>query len=146
MDAAPYRHIAVCVDTSPAATDAVAEGVRLRELGPGRLTLVHVAVPPAHGYSRWEPPQDQGFVQDAREWLNGTLRTVPGADGVVLWGRPAHRVVEWATRSGCDLLVAATHGGWWERAGLGGFSRHIAHAAPCPVLLVPPKGTGIAGP
>lgn len=135
---APYRHIAVCVDMSSASDAAVAEGMRLRALGPGRLTLLHVAVPPPGGYSRWERPQDQGFVQEARDRLVRRVSTVTDAEPVVLWGRPAHRVVEWAAHAGCDLLVAAAHGGRRERVGLGGFSRHIAYAAPCPVLLVRP--------
>jgi universal stress protein A len=142
MPPAPYAHIAVCLDESPAAARAVAEGVRLRALGAGTLSLVHVAHPPRlAGYSRWERPDEQEYAREAREWLERRAAAVPGAVPVALIGeRPAHRVVEWAAGSGCDLLVVATRGGTAERLGLGGFSRHLAHAAPCPVLLVRPDG------
>ena len=137
----PYDHIAVCLDTSPAGEAALVEATALRALGPGRLTLVHVATPPRiAGYSRWEPPEVQTFVVEAREWLEGVARGIPGAEAVVLHGdRPAHRVVEWAAGAGCDLLVAASHDSAAERLGLGGFARHLAHAAPCPVLLARPR-------
>ncbi len=133
-----YRHIAVCVDADRGSPAAIREGRRLRGMWPGRLSLVHVASPPLAGYSRWERPTDQEFVQEARIRLERIARDVPGAEPVTLWGRPAHRVVEWAAEAGCDLLVAASHGGALARAGLGGFSRHIAYHAPCAVLLVPP--------
>jgi nucleotide-binding universal stress UspA family protein len=139
---APYRHIAACVDTSEAAEAVIREALRLRALGPGRLTLLHVAAPPVSGYSRWEPPSDQEFFQEARDWVEARARRVPGAEPVALWGRPSHRAVEWAREAGCDLMIAASHANVLERAGLGGFSRHLAYHAPCPVLLVRPGDAG----
>lgn len=138
----PYDHIAVCLDTSAEAGDAaLREASALRELGAGRLSLVHVAVPPRlSGYSRWEPPADQTFVVEAEEWLRGVAESVPGAEPVVLHGdRPAHRVVAWAREAGCDLIVAASHDDVAERLGFGGFARHLAYHAPCPVLLARPR-------
>jgi len=137
----PYDHIAVCLDASPAAGEAaLREAAALRAPAPGRLSLVHVAVPPRFaGYARWEPPSRQTFVVEAGEWLRGLAETVPGAEPVLLHGdRPAHRVVEWARDAGCDLIVAASHDDAAERLGLGGFTRYLAHHAPCPVLLARP--------
>jgi nucleotide-binding universal stress UspA family protein len=137
----PYDHIAVCLDTSDAGEAALREAAALRAATPGRLTLVHVATPPRiAGYSRWEPPEVQTFMLEARAWLEGVAAGIPGATAVVLHGdRPAHRVVAWAAESGCDLLVAASHDSALERLGLGGFARHLAHAAPCAVLLARPR-------
>ena len=76
---------------------------------------------------------------EAREWLQGVAETVPGAEPVLLIGdRPAHRVVAWAREAGCDLIVSASHDDAAERLGFGGFARHLAHHAPCPVLLARP--------
>lgn len=138
-EAAPYRHIACCVDDSPASHGALEEALRLRALGPGRLSIVHVATAPALiGYSRWGP-EHQHFFYTAGEWLNALAATVPGAEPVLLWGHPATRVHQWAQESGCDLLVAAAHTGPVERAVLGSFSRYLAYHAPCPVLLTRPR-------
>lgn len=137
----PYDHIAVCLDASSAADEAaLREAVALRALAPGRLTLLHVAVPPRlAGYSRWEAPGEQTFAVEAGEWLRGVAESVPGAEPVLLVGdRPAHRVEEWAGEAGCDLLVAASHDDAAARLGLGGFARHLAHHAPCAVLLARP--------
>lgn len=136
----PYHHIAVCLDDFPGAGEAaLREAVALRARVPGRLSVVHVAAPPRiAGYSRWEPPAAQTFAVEAGEWLAGIAETVPGAEAVLLVGdRPAHRVVDWAREAGCDLLVAASHD-TPARLGFGGFARHLAHHAPCPVLLARP--------
>jgi nucleotide-binding universal stress UspA family protein len=137
--ASPYAHIGCCVDDSAASRGALEEAVRLRSLGPGRLSVVHVAAPPAViGYSRWAP-EPEHFFHAARDWLAALVADVPGADAVLLWGDPGTRVDEWARGSRCDLLVAATHTGPVERTLFGSFSRHLAHHAPCPVLLTRPR-------
>jgi nucleotide-binding universal stress UspA family protein len=134
-----YTHIGCCVDDSAAAQGALEEAVRLRALGPGRLSVAHAAAPPtfAH-YGQWSPPP-ASFLEAARAWLDALVATTPGAEAVLLWGDPATCVQEWARESHCDLLVAAAHGGPVERAVLGSFSRHLAHHAPCPVLFTRPR-------
>lgn len=137
--AAPYVHIGCCVDDSSAARGALEEAVRLRALGPGRLSVVHVAAAPAAvAYSRWAP-EPEHFFHAARQWLDALVADVPGAEPVLLWGDPATRVQEWARGSRCDLLVAAAHTGPVERALFGSFSRHLAYHAPCPVLFTRPR-------
>jgi nucleotide-binding universal stress UspA family protein len=149
--AAPYAHIACFVDDSDAAQRGLREAIRLRRLGPGRLSVVHVVAPPpwpvvvgtALGGLVDDP---EALVGAAREFLEALLEDVPGAEAVVLYGHPAEEACDFLAAAGCDLAVAASHRGALARAFLGSFASYLAHHAPCPVLLVPPSapepGTG----
>jgi nucleotide-binding universal stress UspA family protein len=54
--------------------------------------------------------------------------------------RPAEAIVEFARREAADLVVMATHGyGAVRRALLGSTAQGVTRAAPCPVLLIPPR-------
>jgi nucleotide-binding universal stress UspA family protein len=78
-------------------------------------------------------------------WLEAETAGTPGAEPVLLEAgdhdSAADAVCDWARQAGVDLLVAAAHRGAIERALslVGSFSQHLAHHAPCPVLLVPPR-------
>ena len=134
---APYAHVACCIDDSPASMRAVAEARRLRALGPGRLSLVHVAPralieePVPDGAAG--APRD--IAGDDRAWLAATAAGVPGAEAVALTGLAPDAAVDWAREAGPDLVVAAAHRGPRERAMLGSFAAHLAREAPCPALL-----------
>ncbi|HSJ73172.1 MAG TPA: universal stress protein [Miltoncostaeaceae bacterium] len=135
--AAPYANIACCIDDSPASMRALEQARRLRALGPGSLSLVHVApralieepppgAPPG-------APRDVAF--DERDWLMATAAGVPGAEAVPLEGGP-EAAVAWARAARPDLMVAgARERGPVERALLGSFAAHLAREAPCPALL-----------
>jgi nucleotide-binding universal stress UspA family protein len=133
--AAPYPHIACCVDDSPASMRALAEARRLCELGPERLSLVHVApralidAPAPSGGG----PRD--LADDERAWLLATAESVPGAEPVALTGLAAEAAIAWAREARPDLMVAAAHRSGLERALLGSFAAHLAREAPCPALL-----------
>lgn len=134
---APYRHIACCVDDSPAAERALAEARRLRGLGPGRLSVVHAAPQPllqvAVPGGTAPAPADLS-ARDER-WLRGLVAGVPGAEPVHLTGLAPEAVLDWAGQARPDLLVAAAHRGVVERALLGSFAARMTLEAPCPVLL-----------
>jgi len=139
---APYAHIACCIEDSRASRLALAEARRLRALGPGRLSLVHVAPIPlvyaAAGAGVWVPdPDDLGEAE--RVWLEEVVAETPGAEGVLLNGYPPAAACEWAREAGADLLAAAAHRGRIERMLLGSFAAYLAYHAPCTVLLVRPE-------
>ena len=134
---APYAHVACCIDDSPASNRALAEARRLRALGPGRLSLVHVAPralieEPVPGAAEGVP---RDIADDDRAWLAATAAGVPGAEAVALTGLAADAAVDWAREAGPDLVVAAAHRGPVERALLGSFAAYLAREAPCPALL-----------
>ena len=133
---APYAHIACCIDDSPASMRALAEARRLRALGPGRLSLVHVgprALIEAPAGDAGGGPRD--LADDDRAWLARVAEGVPGAEPVALTGLAAEAAIGWAREAGPDLMVAAAHRGPVERALLGSFAAHLARKAPCPALL-----------
>ncbi len=133
-----YQHIACFIDESPAARTGLAHAEVLRALSGGRLSVVHVV--PSPGYLVTLAASlgggtlpDAGLEREAATmWLDEQVRDLEGAEAVLLEGNP------------CDLMVVATHRGLVERSLLGSFAGHVAHNAPCPVLLVPPA-TGVPG-
>ncbi len=145
-----YQHIACFIDESPAARTGLAHAEVLRALSGGRLSVVHVV--PSPGYLVTLAASlgggtlpDAGLEREAATmWLDEQVRDLEGAEAVLLEGNPAQEACEWAAGSGCDLMVVATHRGLVERSLLGSFAGHVAHNAPCPVLLVPPS-TGVPG-
>jgi nucleotide-binding universal stress UspA family protein len=133
----PYHHIACCVDRSEISESILGEAKRLRALGPGRLSIVHV--------SEWGilfgaypgvAATDPEFIrQDSRRWLDAIVAANPGCEGVFLDGYPPAVVCEWAEGAGVDLLVASSSRGLVARVLLGSFAGYLARHAPCAVLL-----------
>jgi universal stress protein F len=124
-------------------TDAVLDaGARLADDAPGRLRVVHVVAP-----ARWLDDSPYAYLppvlealDEARRWLTALVAGLPGAEPVVLQGRPAQTVCEWARRDpAVEVIVAAASRGVIERAVLGGFASHLVYHAPCAVHLVPPR-------
>jgi nucleotide-binding universal stress UspA family protein len=124
---APYAHIACCVEDSEASDLALAEARRLRDLGPGRLSLVHVATAGVVFSGGPDAPlTDVVAAREASErWLATLAEGVPGAEAVLLDGDPPSAVVAWARDAGADLLVAASHRGLLERILIGSFASHL---------------------
>ena len=138
---APYPTIACCISDDPAAEAVLAEAASLRAASPGVLHLVTVVASAraslAGPFSYYaDPPAER--EGRAREWLDARVAAIPGATAVALEGYPPRAVCHWAAENDVDLIVAAAHRGFVERALLGGFAAYIAYHAPCPVLLVRP--------
>jgi nucleotide-binding universal stress UspA family protein len=137
---APYAHVVVCVDPSPSAQAALREARRLRRLGAGRLTLVHVMEDPALSPAAWATPDPAELREKLASWLDDLARPEEGETTTLLDGEhPAGCVTAWAAEQGVDLIVASAHRGKVERALLGSFATFLAYHAPCPVLLVRPE-------
>jgi len=63
------------------------------------------------------------------------------AQAVVLWGRPADVINEYASKNGVDLIVISTHGrSGITRWAFGSVADRVLRSATVPVLLVTPKG------
>jgi len=136
----PYRHIAVAIDDSRVSRAALEEARRVWDGGPGRLSVVHVAEPPPYVYAGPMMASAAEAWQDAaRAWLRAQVAPIEGAEAVLLTDEPtAEAVVDWAARSGVDLIVAGAYRGPMARALRGSFARHLAYNAKSPVLLVGP--------
>src|SRR5262249_60611094 len=105
-----YRHIACCIDDSGASSRALAEAVRLRSFGPGRLSIVHVApYPRAFASGPGAMVVDCfSLVESARDWLEQRAAMVPGSDPALLEGPPPGGACERAERGAVDLLLPGT--------------------------------------
>jgi nucleotide-binding universal stress UspA family protein len=137
-----YAHIACCLDGSAAGDAALAAAIRMRALGDGTLTLVHVMEAGVEAYSGYPTEAISDDAHAARTWLEQMVALAPGADGVLLEGHPSTTVTEWAREAGIDLLIAVRHRGKVEHLLLGSFAQHLAYNAPCEVMLVHPPGGG----
>lgn len=145
MDAPiPYAHIACFIDGSDAALHGLAHAAALRALAGAKLSVVHVVASPGYlvslaaSFGGGTLPDADVEREAAEMWLQEQTRDLDGAEPVLLEGHPASAACDWARETGCDLMVVATHRGVVERSLLGSFAGHVAHNAPCPVLLVPP--------
>jgi nucleotide-binding universal stress UspA family protein len=141
MEPASYPHIAVCIDRSDAARDALAEARRMRAAsGPGKLSVVHVAPWPLlyTGEAGAWAPDPQDIESAARSWLEKCVASVPEGEAVLLDGYPPAAVCTWAGDAGVDLIVAASHRGLVERVLLGSFAAYLVRHSPCSVLLTRP--------
>ena len=135
---APYDHIACCIDESDGSQAALQEATRLRALGPGRLSIVHVMPSPIiYGESLILPPADE-IANAAGHWVDHQRELAGASEAVLLSGDPARAVCDWARAEQPDLLVAGAYRGVFLRLALGSFASYLAYHAPCPVLLVPP--------
>lgn len=131
----PYSHIACCYDGSPASEGAVAEGRRLRALGPGRLSVIHVYHDPPLFGGMYDP--DLGSVRaEARRWFDERAAAWPEAKAVFLEGAASIELDRWFAEQHPDLIIAGIHHGPAHRAVLGSVTSHLVHHAPCPVLVV----------
>jgi Universal stress protein family len=98
----PYPHIACCLDESDGSARALAEARRLRALGPGRLSLVHVLETPVPGTVL---PEAMAALTETPEgslrWLGELARAGDYEYPVVLDHRfPPKAVCEWAAEVG----------------------------------------------
>ena len=133
-----YRHIACCIDESPAAEVALAHARGLWSPGQSRLSLVHVAPRPLifESVDGADVPSPQDISSIQRAWLDARARAIRGALPVVLEGLPGPEICRWAMASDVDLLVAGARGAGWTAALLGSVTRYLVDHAPCPVLVV----------
>jgi nucleotide-binding universal stress UspA family protein len=150
----PLRRITVPIDPRDPAAGALdvalgmarALGAHARdgELTGVELRVLHLAQPAA-GAEGWMPrravvgPEMSPAVEAALARAGGCAE-VEVREEVVWGGPPAREIVRLAEEDGTELLVLGTHGrGAVGRALAGSVGSEVARAAPCPVLLVPPR-------
>jgi universal stress protein E len=147
----PLRRVTVPIDPADPAVGAldVALGLAARlgaharegELSGVELRVVHLA-PRADGFLPRRAvvgPEMSPAVEAALARAGGCAE-VDVREEVVWGGPPAREIARLAEEDGTELLVVGTHGrGMVGRALVGSVGSELARAAPCPVLLVPPR-------
>lgn len=135
----PVRTIAVAYDDTPEAKAALhrAEALALTTratIAVYTVTAPPTAVPGASGYTPAIHPEAGPIVTRAVKAVDERL----AATGRALVGVPGPTIVAACEEIDADLLVCGSRGyGPVLRVLLGSVSTHLAHHAPCPVLVVP---------
>ena len=147
-----WRKILCPVDFSDLSRAAMTEALAIAGKTEGRVHLLHVveSQPGAHrGEGMSAADSLQALVRQARSALAGwrgegeallpgrvTDEVAPGAGGA-----PADEVTRAAREGDYDLVVMGTHGRRGiRRLVLGSVAEAVVRGAPCPVLVVRPKG------
>ena len=144
----PLRSTAVLTDFSPAARAAVEVARKWAGAFAGgapdgdgpRVTLAHLMRPAAdseEGAARMEKELRRSWDRMG----SGDGSVEPALDVEILHGDdPPALVGGWAREREIGLLVLGTHGASrLPYSYVGGFASAVTRAAPCPVLLVPPR-------
>jgi len=145
-----FQTLLVATDGSPAADGALAYAAGLAEEQTGRLVVVHVAeLVPGRSAQVVRAPED-----DVVRRIRGQVASLADAgidarfelrEAVV--GGPSREIARIAEQVGADLVVIGTVG---QTPGVGvlqgSVAQHIAHFAPCPILIVPTGGSAPLSP
>jgi nucleotide-binding universal stress UspA family protein len=134
----PIRHIACCIDDSPASDDALGMALSIRDATGARLTLVHAGPYPllVEEVEGRTVVRREDLNAASREWIARRGGEVPGVETAFVEGLAAPAVCDWAGEAGVDMLVTGAGHGRLQGLLLGSFSRHLVDHAPCPVLVV----------
>jgi nucleotide-binding universal stress UspA family protein len=140
--------ILVPMDFSPHAERAFRYATTLAQRFGATLGLLHVVEDPFVS-GAWSP---EVYVPNIVELLDGLIASAEQrlaafkqsasalgltAGTVVITGRPAHDIVEYAKEGGFDLIVMGTHGRTGlSHAVMGSVAERVVRKAPCPVLTV----------
>lgn len=138
----PLRKIAVAYDDTAEAKAALKRAEEIALASRATIVVFTVTAPPtavpgASGYTPAVHPEAGPIVTRAVKSVDERL----AATGRALAGVPGPTIVEACEEDGADLLVAGSRGyGPVLRVLLGSVSTHLAHHAPCPVLVAPRPG------
>ncbi len=116
--------------------------------------LFVVDISPMYFAGEMPPPVDllmeaeKAEETGAREYLDGLIKKMKGesirAKAVVLKGNPAGQILDFAEKSGVDLIVMSTHGrSGPSRFFLGSVAEKVLRASTVPVMVITPPGCKI---
>lgn len=139
--------VVVGVDGSEQSMRAAAVAAALARSAAAKLAIVTVVRPPEGWWGIvGSPPTAEALADSLTDAQRNVLdRTVAGTDltGVEYTtqeeiGDPSDQLIDVCRRLDADVLVVGRRGeGFLRRMVLGSVANHLAHEAPCPVVLVP---------
>jgi nucleotide-binding universal stress UspA family protein len=144
------RTLLLATDLSEASASATEEAFDLAARLGSRLLVVSVIDPGSLQLpgGRFRARVDQ--VRARREQLAQVLVERGRAEGIdvsfLVWtGDPGDMIVEAAEAEHADMVLVGSHGrGVVGRFLLGSVSEHVVRHAPCPVLVVRPRESGLS--
>lgn len=139
-----YKTLIWATDGSAGADVALDEALRLVSLSGGRIVAVHCDQQLTGRAAGWPAFADE---HERRLRLRGQVDDLrAGGTEIELVVKRTHRdpadiVAAYAAEIGADAVVCGTRGlGALSGAVVGSFTRRLLHVAPCPVLVVGPRG------
>ena len=134
--------IACAVDTSPGSEAALAVAARLARAIDAELVLIHVDQAPAEEALLAPPPAriPRGRVEQERWTAAATDLRGEQVSLQLLRGEPAEAIVQFARKAGCEFVVLGSRARNRVTLALGSTAAKVLVAAPCPVIVVPPRG------
>src|SRR6266545_699298 len=125
MEAALINHILVPLDGSPLAECVLPHIIAIAPVTNARVTLLHVMqqAQNGHGSAAVDPVEWHLQKQNSEKYLEQIVSQlhksgVLGVESVILEGKPANSVVDFARNNNVDLIVLSTHG----QSGLSGWN------------------------
>lgn len=143
------RHLLCPIDFSDGSRRAFDQAMAIARWSGARVTLLHVVPPPVTSPAAPDahlvasagalPTDHDTLRQEMQRFLEAPSTPRGDVDLLVREGPAAGEIVRQATLLRPDLLVMGTHGrSGLTRVVLGSVTEHVLHAAPCPLLVVPP--------
>ena len=143
---APWKHILLATDFSPASVPATMRAKQLAAVSGARLEVLHVIEETAFYINEVDLmgaelilKRDEAVMAQAQKEIQRLVqRAGLGGDTLleVQWGKPSRTIVSWAREKQVDLIVVGSHGYHGLGRLLGSVSNSVLHDAPCEVLLV----------
>lgn len=146
------RRVLVPLDLSTQSARAIPYAERMAG-GDAEIHLLHVSQPSlAYTHLGAQVPPATSQVGPSHDQLQTQLERLSVENGmatqqvktIVVEGRPAAAIVDYATDNKIDLIVMTTHGETGlMRLMMGSVAEHVVRKAPCPVLTLKSDVNGI---
>lgn len=137
-----YDTILVTLDGTPTDRAIIDHVKELAKLAHSRLVLLHVAdgwAARTYGSDAVSPEiaEDTAYLQKVRAECQSAGITT---DAELAYGEPAHEIIKWVERKGCDLVAMSTHGHrFLADMFLGNTATKVRHSISVPLLLLRAK-------
>ena len=136
-----FKKILVCLDGSSFSEQALRYASEEATATGKKLVLLQVA---NIATTLPEPEQIAAEKAKAKTYLNKKAKSLKemgiDAECVVIFGDPGRAIVDYAEKSGIDLIAIATHGrGGINRMVFGSVAEYVVKNSKLPILLIRPK-------
>jgi nucleotide-binding universal stress UspA family protein len=131
---APFKHIAIAFDSSPASRAAARAAVDLAAHDGGRIFFARIG-----GAAAGDGADDRAYSEISAYVLSSGVPS----DGAVLHGDPLTAILDCAAVDHADLVVIGGHRRGEPDSPLGSEVESVVRTSPIPVLVVPSAAAGI---
>ncbi len=137
-----YRQVLAAIDLLESDIDVLRTAFAIAQRSDAGLTVLHVCEGPVTGYGPATANHHIANDMQAKQAYYPTFKAlldkarIGRCTEVLLTGRPADTIHQYAREHGCDLIVVGSHGYAGVKALLGSTAHQALHGAPCDVYTV----------